>query len=442
MSVLFSVNGQVHGHYTSEFITRSLKMPLLKSHLLIHVDCTHMRFNFRNELFMASRDRLKGADETRTLRDLLTDLLLKSRLQDIYKHRKDSISLEGGDTKNTNDLLKAFTKSMPLNSELFKLLSNTFKLDLPKEEKKGETEKKRDEDADKREPFKPNRFPAFFKLRSPSTEEKPAAKIPLNGSRSVKFLTDVENQYFDRTKDPGDLKISLMSFKPNLEGGGTGPGEPNQLSDLLNIRRASPDDGTIRIVLNPTKEAKVGDLVQIKAELGGYGVEFEECFWVRIVDAEKPKEPTQKEEDTKLESLGLPQPRLVYQERKEGFQSWDDCAAAGIEMDFGTVMHPLVTGECLEAIFINMDSHVLKSHKSRIKTITEEQIKLADRKYIASVYFHTLFLYATSKSKNYSMKQGETEKDITDYLKEIFAGSYSEFLLNFGTEQLMASLEI
>jgi len=105
-------------------------------------------------------------------------------------------------------------------------------------------------------------------------------------------------------------------------------------------------------------------------------------------------------------------------------------------------MHPLVTGECLEAIFINMDSHVLKSHKARIKTITEEQIKLADRKYIASVYFHTLFLYATSKSKNYSMKQGEAEKDITDYLKEIFAGSYSEFLLNFGTEQLMASLEI
>src|SRR6266478_5309514 len=85
MSVLFSVNGQVHGHYTSEFITRSLKMPLLKSHLLIHVDCTHMRMTFRNELFMASRDRLKGADETRVLRDLLNDLLGKGKLQEIYK---------------------------------------------------------------------------------------------------------------------------------------------------------------------------------------------------------------------------------------------------------------------------------------------------------------------------------------------------------------------
>ena len=84
-------------------------------------------------------------------------------------------------------------------------------------------------------------------------------------------------------------------------------GEPRQLSDLLNIRKASPDDGTIKIVLNPTKEAKAGDLVQIQAELNGYGAEFEERFWVRIVDEEKPKEPTQKEEDTKLEYLGLGQ---------------------------------------------------------------------------------------------------------------------------------------
>ena len=37
MSILFSINGQVHGHYTSEFVTRSLKFPLLKDYLLVHV---------------------------------------------------------------------------------------------------------------------------------------------------------------------------------------------------------------------------------------------------------------------------------------------------------------------------------------------------------------------------------------------------------------------
>jgi len=443
MSVLFSVNGQVHGHYTSEFITRSLKMPLLKRHLLIHVDCTHMKMSFRNELFMASRDRLKGADETRHLRDLLTDLLSRGKLQEIYKQRKDSISLEPGDTKDTSELLRAFTKSMPLNSELFKLLSNTFKLDIPKEPPtKGEAKKKKDEDSEKKEPFKPNRFPSFFKLRTESTEEKPAARIPLNGSRSVKLLTDVENQYFDRTQDPGDMRISLVGLKRGDGVGGNAPGEQTGLSDLLNVRKASPSDGTIRIVLNPTKEAKVDDLIQIRAELDGQGVEYEQCFWVRIVDEEKPKETTQKEEETKQENFGLPQPKLVYQEKKEGFISWQDCGNAGIEMDYPTVVHPVVTGEQLEAIYINMDSHVLKSHKGRIKAITEEQIKLADKKYISSVYFHTLFLFAIATSRNYSVKQGESEKDLTDFLKDVFSSSYSEFLLNFGTEQLMASLDV
>ncbi len=442
MSVVFSVNGQVHGHYTSEFITRSLKMPLLKNHLLIDVDCTHMRMVFRNELFMASRDRLKDADETRLLRDLISNLLTKGKLQEIYKRRKDSISLEEADTKSANELLKAFTKSMPFNSDLFKLLSNTFKLDMPKEQKKGEDEKRREEANQKREPFKPNRFPSFFKLRSQSTEEKPAAKIPLNGSRAIKFLTDVENQYFDRTDDPGDLRISLLSFKPNNGNGGDHKGEPKQLSDLLNVRKASPDDGTIKIVLSPTKEAKLDDLIQIRAELDGHGMEYEECFWVKIVEEEQPQEKTQKPEESKIENLGLPQPKMVYQDKKEGFVSWSDCAAAGIEMDFPTVMHPFVEGDQLAAIYINMDSHVLKSHKARIKSITEEQIKLADKKYIASVYFHTLFLFATAKSKNYSVKQGDSEKDITEFLKDIFSASYSEFLLNFGTEQLMASLEL
>jgi hypothetical protein len=84
----------------------------------------------------------------------------------------------------------------------------------------------------------------------------------------------------------------------------------------------------------------------------------------------------------------------------------------------------------------------LKSHKSRIKAITQEQIKLADRKYTSSVYFHTLFLFAVAKTKNYSFQQGGAEKDMTDFLKEVLASSYSEFLLNFGTEQLMASLDI
>src|SRR5690606_7717872 len=111
MNVMFSMNGQVHGYYTSEFITRSLKLNLLKNHLLIHVDCTEMKYEFRKELFMASRDRLKDGEETRALRNFLAKRLGASngRLAEIEKRRKDSISVDSGDTK---ELLRSFTKNL------------------------------------------------------------------------------------------------------------------------------------------------------------------------------------------------------------------------------------------------------------------------------------------------------------------------------------------
>lgn len=441
MAVLFSLNGQVHGHYTSEFVSRALKMPLLKSHLLIHVDCTHMLYSFRKELFMASRDRLKGSEETSKLRALLADTLVKGRLQDLYKRRKESISIESGDT---SDLLKSFTRSIPLNSDLMKLLKNTFKIDLPEEKSKGNNKDKKDKDAETKAPFLPQRFPTIFNLNKSSTEEKPAAQIPLGGSRSIYFSTDVENQYFDRTEEPGDLQISLLSFKPNEQTGGKEQGTPKQLSSLINITKASPNEGKIKISITPSQQLDVGDLIQIQASLSTPGDDLEQCFWVKIVDKEKPPQTTNAIDDSSSENIGLPQYHLVYKEKKDSFLSWDEFEekTGGEEMGFSTIMHPLVEGDKLDSIYINMDSHVLKTFKSKIKTITEEQIELADKKYLSSVYFHSLFLFTIAKQKKYDILQDEKDVELSEFLKDIFSSYYSEFLLNFGTEELMASLSI
>ena len=439
MAVLFSINGQVHGHYTSEFITRSLKMPLLKNHLLIHVDCINMNYAFRKELFMASRDRLKGSNETYRLRELLSTTLSKGKLKDIYNKRKNSISIDSGDT---SDLLKAFSKSMPLDSDLFKLIKNTFKIDLPKA-KKDKTKTKTAKKEESKDHFNPKRFPSTFKLHNSGTEDKPAAKIPLGGLRSIKFSTDVENQYFDRTEEPGSLSISLLSFKPNDTEGGNRQGFPKKLSDLLNIHKSSPDNGTIKIGFGTTEELMIDDMVQISAILHGAGEEYEERFWVQIVDKEKPKKDSKKADEFDEENWGLPQYKLVYEKKRENSLSWDQLESqASIEMGFSIIMHPLVEGDQLDTIFINMDSNVLKTYKSKIKSITEEQIELADKKYISSVYFHTLFLFSIAKQKKYDVVQDDKEIELSDFLKDIFSSYYTDFLLNFGTEELMSALSI
>jgi hypothetical protein len=439
MYVLFSVNGQVQAHYTSEFITRSLKFPLLKDHLLIHVDCTEMNIEFRNELIMASRDRLKVGDETRYLREKLANLLRTSKLKEINKRRKEAITIEGGDAQ---ELLKSLTKNLPLNEDLLKLLSQTFKLEEKKKEPPKGDEKKSKKEKEEQEPFVGKRFPTYLKLTKTTDNTKPIAKIPIGGKKTIRFLSDVENQYLDRVEDPGEFEVALLNIRRNETTGGNKAGIPREISNVFNVVKTSPNNGIIKVVLNPTEKVGVGDTVQLKASLSGAGEMFEEIFWVQISEPEKESAP-KKKEDPEDNRDSLPQPILVYKEKRENAMSWAEME--NIEMGYNTIMHPYIEeGDTLERIYINMDSNVLKSYKSKLNS--EEQRQLAEKRYISTVYFHTLFLYSINKNRKYEIRKLEDgeEKDIdlTDYLKDVFESYYSAFLLNFEISDLMESLDV
>lgn len=441
MSVLFSMNGQVHGHLTSEFISRTLKMQLLKDYLLIHVDCTNLNYEFRSELFMASRDRLKNGDETSILRDAVGKILLKSKLQDIYKKRRDSISFEGEDTK---ELIRSFTKNLPLNKDLLSLINQTFKLD-DKGEKKPEEVKKEPKKKEETEEFKPQRFPTYFKLGKKGSNEETFVKIPFGGEKSIRFSTDVENDYFIRVEEPGELKLGMLKYSKNEESGGTGHTNPKKIEDIFNVIKSNPQDGIIKIVFNPTKDVSIGDSFQIKASLTSPGKEFDQIFLVKISDKDKSKEKIKKPDKDDENKIGLPELVLVYKDEKEGEErmTWEKFSEIGISMDYPNIIHPFVEGDILQKIYINMDSNVLKNYKSNLKS--EEQFNLADKKYFSSVYFHTLFLFTISKNKKYSMRQlvgsEEEDRDIVDYIKDVFESYYSSFLLNFGMEQLIQNID-
>ena len=449
MTVLFSLNGQVHGHYTSEFITRSLKLNLLKSHLLIHVDCTDMKYNFRKELFMASRDRLKDGDETQFLRSYLSTQLSKTegRLSEIERYRKQAVDIDT--SSNTSDLIKSFTKNLPLDSDLMKLLNQTFKLDLKKEGKSLKDNKKPSKKHKEEIAFNPKRYPTQFKIDSKNDGTTEVAKIPIGGEKTIRFSTDVENDYFDRIEDPGDLQISVLNITNNEAEGGTDLGEPKDPTEIFNVIKSSPNNGKIRISLNPKENLSVGQAVQMKVTLNNSGKDFEEIFWVKIVDKEKSKVKAPKYEDN--EPLGLPQLIFMYKEPKpdeKNHVSWDNVEqATGLEADYKTVMIPEAEGDTLKSIFVNMDSTVLKNFKSKYKHPNQEQIEFANRKYFSSVYFHTLFLYTISKNRGYEIKQKIEGKEdfehveLGQYLKDLFDHNYSTFILNFGgMEEMMQGI--
>ncbi len=456
MSVLFSVNGQVHGHYTSEFITRSLKLNLLKEHLLIHVDCTDMNYDFRKELFMASRDRLKSGEETRILRKFLAGKLgaKDGRLTEIQKRRKDSIAVESEDAK---DLLKSFAQNFSRNEELLKLLEQTLNLDLsPKGNQKGNannsTKKKQKEK--EQNPFNPQRFPAFFKRRAQGKMGNGVVAIPIGGEKTILFDTDVENNYFDRIEEPGELKIALLDYKTNETEGGGALGKVERIEHVFNAGKSSPQNGTIKIHLNPKKEVHVGDEARINVSLSDpSGNFFDETFLVKISEPKARPQPSPKPKKQEIPTLGLPNITFVYQEkRNENGITWEKFGNdTGQEIDFATVMYPMVNGEKLEHVYINMDSTVLKNFKAKTRNPSQEQLDIADRRYIASVYSHVLFLYSITKARKYQVVREEdntsfynnTDFDVElgTYLKDLFDSYYAEFILNFGFDEIMQLLE-
>ena len=113
-------------------------------------------------------------------------------------------------------------------------------------------------------------------------------------------------------------------------------------------------------------------------------------------------------------------------------------------MDYDVVMHPFVEGDKLDAIYVNMDSAVLKRYKAALRNPSAEQLQLADRRYVSGVYFHTLFLYAITKNLRYHLLQEsenqDVDVDLTDYLKDLFRNQYASFLLNFEIGGLMEGL--
>lgn len=441
MTVLFSINGQVHGSYSSEFVTRALQMPLLKDYLLIHVDCSRLDLEARNELFMASRDRLKAGDKAEAIRKHLREILTDSDLKEIAKRRKSSLNVDDADA---GKMLRDLTRNLPMNESLTKILRQTF--DLPGQKSGAAQKQEREEsqrpkrDAREVPPFQPQRYPSAFRARGGDAIEKgfKLFKLPQGGSRTISFATDVENEYFDRTDDPGDLALAVM--RPSNTGRGCGSkSDPSSQGELLDLVRASPVDGTIRVGVKATAEMKVGEVVELHATLASPQCELTETVLVRITDPEH--KPLRKQPDVEP-PLGIPELVLCSRKGGPGVKSWEEIAEAGVEMSYETVVYILVDDDKLSRIYVNVDSKVLKEFTSSAKSA--DAFELAQRRYISSVYFHALFLFATTKSRKYDLQrrdgEGSMEVDVSEYISDLFSASYAQFLLNFDTADLLEAM--
>jgi hypothetical protein len=219
--IIFTLNGQTHGHLTLDFFTRkAVGLSYLADSILVMVDCSRFTGRARELLFMNSRDRLRNGDLKQEIEHALEEMLKHHQgLRDLKeRRRREQTEAKLAESKPLEEILESLIKKSPTLANLFlkgMRASNPFKTDkvLEKEEK----------------PFEGKRFPTFFKLKGKDYGQELVRETPINMRSRIVFETDAENDYFGRDTETGQFSLFLVNGEhrvhvtdyvgPNLQNG-------------------------------------------------------------------------------------------------------------------------------------------------------------------------------------------------------------------------------
>ena len=198
--IVFTMNGQTHGHLPSSFFRRKrVGMSYLRDSILVVVDCTRISARAREDMFMNSRDRL--ADSRLRLaieRDLERLIKEHQGLRDLRdRRRREEVEAKVGDDKPLEDVLRSMLRDSPMLSQFFRhgqRLRNPFR---PRDF----------EPVD--DPFSGRRYPTYFHFKGRESGVPLQRECQVGRRARITFLTDAENEYFSREIDPGEFILSI-----------------------------------------------------------------------------------------------------------------------------------------------------------------------------------------------------------------------------------------
>jgi len=435
-SIIFTQNGQVHASEGQSFISQELGFPLLKTTTLIHVDCTNIPTEIRQDLFMGNRTHLKHGTKIDDFLDKVIKLLKSSsELRRLYNERKNSLLR---DSKSDKDLIEKLLTKLPVDKDVINLLKKNGSLDFLKSA--GNKINSNNNKQKKAEHKKLNRFPSIFNLNLKKNNNGKVYKtIPLDSTGKATIETDVEDNYLFRPVEKGEFEIQILQKRNKTDNPVNPSPNPfhNDVTDILTINREGPTNGTIKLLIKPNERAKIGDEVEIRAKLSAPGKKFE-CVFNVIVD-EKIDKPKTKEESASETFPNLPTPKKAFKDKQDNNDlTWDDPSLNWSGHDIVKVItdNDENSDMIVDGIVVNMDSFALIDFISKNRISTEKEINFIKDKYFLSIYLHSLFLFSIMqkmRKEDEKLKPIEVDEFISNMIKP-----YSSFLLyeNYHIEKL------
>lgn len=241
--IVFTVNGQTHGHLTKEFFNRKNagRLNYIAESVLVTVDCSNISGRAREDLFMNSRDRLSHNPIRYAIEEQLEEMLKQHQaLRSLKeKRRTEEIQSKLADEKPLEDILKSLLEHSPTLSALFlqgKRAVNPFKtLQVAEQEKE----------------FEGRKHPTYFKFKGKEYGRELRRDCHINQRCRIVFETDAVNDYFSRAVDPGEFSLFLVS----------GP-ERATVSDYVG---PNLQNGIATLTIQLPNNCKVGDLLAFQA---------------------------------------------------------------------------------------------------------------------------------------------------------------------------------
>ncbi len=430
-SVVYTLNGQTQGAEAKSFISQDLGFRNLREYMLVCVDCSQIGTTARQELFMASRDRLKQGKFYTELRQSLIDLLANdTHLKQKEQEYKGRVFRETGEDK---DMVQSLFSKLKGNQDIKKMFSGNngaFSFFTKKGKKPILPEKQRKEKEEKKKELKKlKRYPTLLNIKGFEKSEEDFIKVIRKGGKGKIILeTDVENTFLSRSDDAGSIEITTSDFG-KFGGNGGGYHLPTEDSKKLRVQFSGPCEGEMEVMIEPTDEAEVGDSFQLSIKMISSAGTQEVVASIKIDrEAQKGKEP--KEKTVEEPELSLPKLTRVVQYSDDPEQAkWSDY---GMTVD-SIVKTQINSNGAIDEILINMDSNLVK----KLINAKGANIERVRNKYISSIYSHILMVYTTIYgyySKDDIEIDEHVRKEIQETLNEAVEFSfqyYANFLLTY-----------
>ncbi|MBI2854305.1 MAG: hypothetical protein HYX87_05210 [Chloroflexi bacterium] len=351
--IIFVVDGQTHGHLTSNFFSRKpVDMNRLEDSILVIVDCSKFSPGARGDLFMNSRDRLRNGEFRDAIEQELESIIRSQQgLRALREQRRrEDIEARLQDSRPLKDVLESILKKSPSFAAMLAGLgpiSNPFK-------------SKDVQSADK--PFVGKTHPTQFKFRKLDYGEELHRETPINMRSRVLFETDVANDYFGRKQYPGTFSLSLIS--PDMLKG-------SPIDYTLNL-----ENGTATLNVKQPAGIPIGAIVKYQALVSDPVLvePFVNNFSVKIGNPQEPRggktvhrrppKPDQKGTDAEVpQGLALPDPVLVFQDGWNTSNKFDKYSALKVVSD------PAEDDDDTDTYtyYVNMDNIYLKTELKSTK---------------------------------------------------------------------------